>query len=161
MGSSICIHLGPYLLVSKKKIKQDEVRLVCVNSDCSKFEMEMKAPFCQQCGEKSKHKTFEIIVEKNINDILHSGEFEDELVCVHDGGCEISEEYDVLLPNAYVPDGLSPNDQGSNVLEIEPDRMEKELDWFMKKYGELIEVIIKEFGEQSVTFKWGLVIHYN
>ena len=160
MGSEICIHLGPYMLVSKQKIKKEEVRLVCVNSDCSQFEIEMKSPFCQQCGQKARHKTFEIEAEKNIHEIL-SEQFEDELVCAHEGGCEISEEYDVLLPNVHVPDGLKTNEYGANVLAIEPDRMERELDWFKKEYIELIRVIMKEYGEQSITIKWGLVIHYN
>ena len=161
MSSSLCTHVGPYMVVNKLKSEGEETYPVCGIESCTKFEKKIDSKYCPECGETPINNTFPIEIVKDVRDITHSITFTDELVSVHAGGCEISEDYTVLIPNEYVPNGLSLSDCDADICEIKPDRMKGELEWFMEKYTEIISTIISEFGESNVKIKWGVVLHYN
>jgi len=163
MGSYLEIHAGPYMLVSKIPTKTEVVKQTCVDSDCILFDTEIKFPFCPQCGGKSEHKTHETETYKDVRDIMYKDEFEGQMVAVHNGGAEFSQLFSVLLPNHYIKGLEEPGiDMDEvNIVEIKPERMEREIKWFMSEYTELIAAIVAEFGESAVQIKWGIIKHYN
>ena len=163
MSNSLSTYIGPFMTVNKRKEQREETYPVCAIESCTKFEKKIDSKYCPECGETPISNTFPIEVVIDVNDIVYDedGSFSDKLCSVHAGGVEFSDEYSVLISNQYIPDGLSISDCDADLCEIKPDRMEGELEWFKKEYKEIIETIIKEFGESNVNIKWGVVLHYN
>lgn len=167
MSSYLELHVGPYMLVSKLPIKKDVVKNVCVNSDCTQFDLVRPANqhsfvFCPACGEPNQDKTFVEDDYKDVRDIIYSEKFQDTFIAAHNGGTELSDKFAVLLPNAHIrlsEPGIDMYE--TQIVEIKPDRMTRELAWFMHEYTEIIAAIIAEFGESAVQIKWGIIKHYN
>jgi hypothetical protein len=164
MSSYLCLHIGPYLVVRKVPTKVDDVRQVCVNSDCTQFELKAKQPFCSRCGEKTQHKTFQKDDYKSVDDVISTDyeKYEDLLCRAHNGGSELSDEWDIWIPNHHIPNGCKVDEDSSeSFAEIKPDRMQIEKDWFVEQYAEFFTRIKQELGEENVTIQWGIVKHYN
>lgn len=157
MGSSISIHVGPYMLVKKKSIDKSTTVQECNNTECTNLGVAVKTQFCACCGNKVSDRTITITTVKNINEILHKKEFTDELVCAFE-----SKTVDILIPNQRVPDGLRIDAYDNSVTEVLFDeRATREVLWFFSNYTNVLSAIVKEYGEDNIEVKWGIITYYN
>ena len=169
MGLNTNINIGPYMIVCGKKIELlDREVITCSNKKCATYKNNQAYTntqnFCAECGAKVELKKFKEkwISDPNglITDEPYDREFCDELFYAF----SIKSGEDIFTANQR-----SPFDKTRGEIEEDSDccidltnvNYKEEIAWFEKKYKKIIDVFKKEFGEESVIIKWGIVQSYS
>ena len=68
MGSSLSMHIGPYMTIKERNEKSIVTRLACNNTSCRKHGVERKtdSEFCSSCGTKLSDMVFEEFHQTNV-----------------------------------------------------------------------------------------------
>jgi hypothetical protein len=163
MGVDTNLSVGPYMVVKGvKEVTRTEKVLTCSNIDCEvniKNKNRKGDNNCNKCGSPITKKSYNVVEKIKAKDYFWGvEEFEDEL-CYTDPMCGES--------NIYVPNDLSPfskknksndNDESIDLTDV---NIQEEIDWFKEKYKKIIDYITAEFGEDSVSIRYGAIQWYS
>lgn len=164
MGSYLNVDLGPYIIAKHINSTYTENKTVCVNTECNKFDKEVKSKFCPECGQQSESKKFERPTKLNAWSFLNNNDMEDRLIGAHAGGSEIYKDREILTPNQYMPAELKQIKVDSDFcgdvdLSDCAELCKSQTDWLLKEYEKEITALTEAGFEIEV--KWGLIMSYS
>ena len=151
MGLDLSIHVGPYLSVPESKL----VTEVKIKRVCPKHQtVHPDAKYCPECGTEIQNVEFEDKKDIYTSQLLWSLGWKDALYSV--GGL------DVLLPNAHAPNQIGVDLEINDIHELNDvdELIAYQKLWFQDKYGPIIQDLKKEFGDEEVIIKWGIITHW-
>jgi hypothetical protein len=167
MGVDTNIHIGPYMIVKGKKTEFiDREVLTCSNKKCQTYKDNKphneKQKFCAECGNPVEIKKYKEKWVSDANDLINDEPYGDEFVdelCWTDpmGGDD-----GVFIANERSPFEKKRGDvDDDDIIDFDNIKPEEEKEWFKKRYKKIIDVFHKEFGENSVTIKYGMFKWYS
>ena len=167
MGVDTNMHIGPYMIVKGKKTEFiDRDILTCSNKECQTYKNNQPYTetqnFCAECGNPVEIKKYKEKLVSDANDLItdepYGDEFVDELCWTdpmgNDDGVFIANERSTF-------DKKRGDVDDDDIIDFDNIKIEEEKEWFKKRYKKIIDVFHKEFGEDSVTIKYGMFKWYN
>lgn len=146
-------------MVRKVKETVDTEINVCTTITCDRLDKRADSKFCPSCGCPIEPKVFKEETTSDVWDLLGTDEFENEMYIVHNGGTDMSNEWDIVIPNHTMPGEIDLEDAGW--AEVKPERIERELKWMMLRYAKLLVYLLAKYGKDNVVCQWGIIKHYN
>lgn len=164
MGIDYTVHIGPYVECKNERIDIKKTRRACTNEKCKAHKdhvWEMKVNFCSVCGTKIGQVEF---VEKGDKFFVDAEEIGEML---HDVRLnqKVKEYVQYWLPNHARPNKKSrdfnfdPKHDEDFVDEIQADTIAEDLKEFKEQYKDAIAKLVKEYGKDNVTVKWGVIFY--
>lgn len=167
MGVDTNLHIGPYLIVKgeKSEMKKREV-WTCTNTDCETHKANkvyvVSQNFCAECGREIGVKQYEEEFKTDAHSLILNKYYElcDELSWTDPMGCGGG----VFISNHYSPfdkERSSGDDDNEEITDLTNVNIKAEIDWFNTKYKTILDIFRKEFGEDSVEVRWGIIEWYS
>lgn len=168
MGVDTNVNLGPFMTVKgKTEIDVEDTVTTCSNEHCEthKSNTEISKKFCGECGAPAIEKKYTYTETVTPRDLFYSEkyeeDFENELCWTDPMNCD--EESGVFVPNERSPSekqlGFS-GDEGF-ILDFSNLDFKKDIIWFNETFKKQIDIFKKEFGDDSVEIKCGMVQWYS
>lgn len=149
MGIDYNTYVGPYLKVKNLPKTSTETYHTCVNKKCDNHKKDLYSQFCSSCGSKVEEmiRSCEntVFVEPTDSFKLHEITFYD------------SENYDYFIPNDGKL-GLWADGRTELEIPIKNNTPENELEKFKSRFKKEISILHKEYGENLIEVKWGVLI---
>jgi len=165
MSLDYSIHIGPYLECQVAKVQVQKEKRTCVNVECKnhgKAFYSQYAPiekiFCELCGNKIE--TISTPIEM---DSVHTGELRDKIKekLIPLGGNFNSKEEHYWVSNQREDSHISYDpktpDEEKIITELVFNKMSAMMSQFEEYFEKEIKIIKKEYGEDRVKIKFGVL----
>lgn len=166
MGVDTNTHIGPYIKVKGTKKETIERNIItCLNKECERHKNNLSAEknFCSDCGSKIGSLKYKEKISLDPYDLIYDEPYEDEF---YDELCHAFDEKKThyFIPNEETPfdkkrGTIDENDNG--LVDLTDYNSKEEIEWFKKRYKKIIDVFHKEFGENCLEVRWGIIQWYS
>lgn len=161
MGLDYNTYVGPYVECRFEDKEIIEARRTCTNRECnihSRLVWDEKTKFCSQCGAAIAPVDFKKIVPA-VNDAeLQDGELKNNLrtPC----GDQIRDYQQKNHVHLWLSNlrscGISIEYYETSIHEITSNMLDEQIKAFKKQFGKALIVLAKHYGEDNMTFKYGI-----
>lgn len=163
MGIDTNIHIGPFMIVKGTiTFESEESVETCSNEKCINFvkNKQLAQGFCPKCGSPVAERKYTDSEELDASDLVYHekyyNNFEDKLVWTDPMGCDNG----VFIPNQNMPSEIDVENfdsENSFAIDLTKTDFDKQINWFSEHYKKQIDILKKEFGEESIEIKCGIV----
>lgn len=168
MSIDLTTYLGPYVLCKTHKVEQVRKKRTCSSLSCSKHESEVwdkNTQYCPACGTAILEREYTVQVPNVDRHEVQCGLLQESLVVP--AGDEMwqmmkDQNFHIWISNI---ENVAPRQFGNNPREgshfspIIPEIIATESELFYDRFEKEIQILRQEYGEENVSFGWGMV-HY-
>jgi hypothetical protein len=160
MGIDYSSYIGGYVRCKTHKVNDTESRRSCSNSKCKSHGgnvWDEKKKFCEACGSEITKQDFPI-VRQNVERYELYEELKEQLMPPFGDTFhfKMDEQNEDLWLSNLTDWGLHVTPNRECVSEAyTPERIQKEIAEFERKFAKQIAILKKHYGEENVAIEWG------
>lgn len=151
------------MVINNKTVDSVRSETMCVSDTCVKKNKKTTSKFCPDCGQEIQRVDFP--VKKTIdagNFLYQKFGYSDDMCCLG----ELIKNKTVMIPNGQKGrpcrvdsiecDYGSPSATNLSVVDQKAD-----IDWLRSKFNQAFATCRVEFGEDNVSFEWGVIVSWS
>jgi len=160
MGIQQHFSIGPYIIAKHKKVDVEEVKHICKTPNCSRKDKEIKSNFCAECGHKPESISTFKKDNYSISRLFFDNGYEDYFYFPHNGGEQIYNDQDILLPNKNYGRVIQIDFYDfTGEIALSKINFEEDMNKFKEFFKGAIDLMIENNFE--ISFEWGVVVSYS